>query len=59
MDYGNITNSAIPHVTSLGTTFAINYTDYKLTLVMEISFLVLVLPLLAIWIYFSAKQKKK
>ena len=33
MDYGNITTSAIPHVTTLGTEFWISYADYKLTLI--------------------------
>ena len=59
MDYGDITDSVIPHVANLGTQFRINYQDYKLSLVMEISFILVVLPFLIIWIYFASKYKKK
>ena len=58
MDYGTLANSAVPHVTSLGSHFEIEYTKYKYSLVIECSFIILVLPLLSIWIYFSAKYKK-
>lgn len=58
MDYGKIGNSAVPHVTTLSTEFVIEYAQYRNTLIVESSFLVLVLPLLAIWIYFATKYKK-
>lgn len=58
MDYGTVGKSAVPHVTTLGQHFLIPYKSYQYTLIAECSFIVLILPLLAIWIYFSAKYKK-
>lgn len=58
MDYGVVGKSAVPHVTTLGAHFKIEYAKYKYSLIIECSFIILVLPLLAIWIYFSAKYKK-
>lgn len=57
MDYKSIQKGAVPHVTTLGQHFQIEYQNYYYTLIMECSFIILVLPLLAIWIYFSSKYK--
>lgn len=57
MDYGKIEPSAVPHVTTLGKNFLIDYRKYQFSIAIESSFILFVLPLLAIWIYFSSKYK--
>lgn len=58
MDYGVYGKGTVPHVSMLGSHFTIAYLNYLFTLIVEASFLILVIPLLGIWIYFSAKYKK-
>jgi hypothetical protein len=57
MDYGIVRKSAVPHVTSLEEHFQILFIKYEYTLIVECAFIILILPLLAIWIYFAAKHK--
>lgn len=58
MDYGAITPQAVPHISTLTNSFSISYAEYERSLGIEISFMLLVLPLLALAVYFATRESK-